>query len=70
MIVKTDDNRFVRDTRSNALLNIDKRALDRHRNERDLARRNSHMHSEMDELRSQVAMLTELVQQLLVERQS
>jgi hypothetical protein len=70
MIVKTDDNRFVRDTRSNALLNIDKRALDRHRNERDLARRNSHMRSEMDELRSQVAILTELVQQLLAERQS
>ena len=70
MLVKTDDNRFVRDTRSNALLNIDKRALDRHRNERDRIQRNTHLHSELTELRSQVALLTELVQQLLVERQS
>lgn len=70
MIVKTDDKRFVRDTRSNALLNIDKRALDRHRVEREKTQRTSHMREEMDALRTQVAELTELVQQLLMERQS
>jgi len=70
MIVKTDDKRFVRDTRSNALLNIDKRALDRHRVEREKTQRMSHMREEMDALRTQVAELTELVQRLLMERQT
>jgi hypothetical protein len=69
-IVKTDDRSFVRDTRSNALLNTDKSALERYRKQRAEAARTSALHREVDTLRTQVSVLTSLVEQLLAERQS
>lgn len=68
--VKTDDRSFVRDTRSNALLNTDKSALERYRKHRADVARTSALHREVDTLRTQVSVLTALVEQLLAERQS
>lgn len=63
--VKTDDQRFIRDTTSHALLNTDTRALARHRSERESRVRAAHLIKEVAHLRTQVIQLTALVEKLL-----
>lgn len=63
--VKTDDQQFIRDTISHALLNTDTHALARHRSERAARTRAAHLIKEVAHLRSQVIQLTALVEKLL-----
>lgn len=59
--VKTSDKQFVRDVDSNALLNTDKAALERHRKQRADARRAISLQQRVEDLTHRVARLEELL---------
>jgi hypothetical protein len=63
--IQTEDKSFLRDTRSKALLNIDRAALERSRTARTKARRQQQT---IQTLQTDVAELKALVQQLLENR--
>lgn len=59
--VKTSDKQFVRDVDSNALLNTDKAALERHRKQRAAAHRAAGLQQCVDDLSRRVTRLEELL---------
>ena len=62
---KTDDDRFVRDKRSTAILNKDKNGYQQFLIERERAYTQQQLAKEVDHLRSEFSEIKQLLQQLI-----